>query len=149
MMVKLNWGAGILAILIVFFIIMSVMAYIAFNQRIDLVTKNYYEKELQYQGDIAKQQNELNLKNKVQIEQVPGKLSFNFPVEEVGSKITGDIKLYRASDSRDDKQFQLKVDSLGKCQIPLTKVKKGLWTIIVNWNAKGHDYITQKKFIVE
>jgi hypothetical protein len=146
---KLNWGAGILALIIVFFIIMATMAYIAFNQRVDLVTKNYYEKELQYQNDITKQQNEKDLKNKVQIEQLPGKLAISFPIAEVGKNITGEVRLYRASDSRDDKQFNLQVDSTGTFQIPLTKIKRGLWTIIVNWKANGVGYLTQKKFIIE
>lgn len=146
---KINWGAGILALIIVFFIIMGVMAYIAFNQRVDLVTKNYYEKELKYSDDIAKKQNEVDLKNAVQIEQLPGKLVIAFPIEEVGKNITGDVSFYRAADSRDDKQFHIQTDSTGKFQIPLTRVKKGLWTIIVNWNANGRDYLTQKKFIIE
>ncbi len=146
---KTNWGAGILALIIVFLIIMGVMAYIAFNQRVDLVTKNYYEKELKYQNDIAKQQNAFDLKNRVQIEQFPGKLAITFPIEEVGNNISGDVSFYRASDSRDDIQFTLQIDSTGKFQIPLTRVKKGLWTIIVNWHAQGLDYLTQKKFIIE
>ena len=146
---KLNWGAGIVALIIVFLIIMAFMAYIAFNQRVDLVTKNYYEKELQYQNDITKQQNEKDLKNRVQVEQLPGKLAISFPVTEVGKNISGEVKFYRASDSRDDKKFDLQVDSTGIFQIPLTKIKKGLWTVIINWKANNLDYITQKKLMVE
>ncbi len=146
---KVNWGAGILALIIVFFIIMGVMAYVAFNQRVDLVTQNYYEKELKYQNDIAKQQNAVDLKNRVQIEQLPGKLAITFPIEEVGTNISGDVSFYRASNPGDDIQFRLQVDSTGKFQIPLTQVKKGLWTIIVNWNAQGLDYLTKQKLILE
>jgi len=114
---KMNWGTGILVLIILFFITMFVMVYIAFNQRVDLVTKNYYEKELAYQKDINMQQNELDLKNSVIIEQIPGKISI--------------------------------IDSLGQCKVPLTNMRSGLWNVIVNWEANGKEFMTQKKLIIE
>jgi len=146
---KMNWGTGILVLIILFFITMFVMVYIAFNQRVDLVTKNYYEKELAYQKDINMQQNELDLKNSVIIEQIPGKISITFPTKEVGMEIKGEVRCYRPADSRDDKLFAIAIDSLGQCKVPLTNMRSGLWNVIVNWEANGKEFMTQKKLIIE
>ena len=146
---KMNWGTGIFFIIIVFLLLTSVMVYVAFNQRVDLVTKNYYEKELQFQNEIDKQQNTLNLSRQVEIEQVGGKIAIHFPKNEIGNDIQGEIHLYRASDERSDKVFPVSNDTAGNMMIPLTNVRSGAWKVIINWEAHGKKYLSEKVLMIE
>ena len=146
---KMSWGTRIVILIALFFVLMAVMVYISFNQRVDLVTKNYYEKELQFQNDIDKKQNTLALSQQVDIEQSLGKIAIHFPVQEVGTGIKGDIHLYRASDARIDKVFPVQVDSAGNAAVPLTNIRPGSWKVIVNWRAHGKDYISEKILMIE
>jgi hypothetical protein len=50
--VKLNWGTGIVITIIVFPLISFAMIFHFMNQKVDLVTDNYYEKTLVYQNQI-------------------------------------------------------------------------------------------------
>ena len=52
--IKWNWGTGILLSIIVFMAILIGIVYVFMNQDVDLVTKDYYGKELRYQDQINK-----------------------------------------------------------------------------------------------
>ena len=52
--IKWNWGTGILLSIIIFMAILIGLVYVFMNQDVDLVTKDYYSKELKYQDRINK-----------------------------------------------------------------------------------------------
>ena len=51
---KFNWGWKIAILYGGFVCFMLVMVFIASNQKVELVTTNYYEEELKYQSHIDK-----------------------------------------------------------------------------------------------
>ena len=52
--INFNWGTGILITIIVFMIITLGTVFTFMNEKVDLVTDNYYKKELKYQKQIDK-----------------------------------------------------------------------------------------------
>ena len=58
---KFNWGTGITIFFLSFVVFMLFMAYKCFQTDFDLVTEDYYAKELVYQETIKKLNNEKNL----------------------------------------------------------------------------------------
>lgn len=46
---KFNWGTGITIFIVLFVVSMSAMVFKASQQNVDLVTEDYYEKELAFQ----------------------------------------------------------------------------------------------------
>ena len=57
---KFNWGTGIVIFITQFVVSMSAMVFKASQQNVDLVTEDYYEKELAFQGLKDKQALVLN-----------------------------------------------------------------------------------------
>jgi hypothetical protein len=50
----MSWGKGIILVFVVFVLGIGVLVYRSMTKNIDLVTTNYYEKELKYQEQIDK-----------------------------------------------------------------------------------------------
>ena len=76
---KINWGTGIIITFIVF--IISVLTQVIFymNTDVDLVTDNYYEKELSYDEHISKINNTGTLGHDLNIEYFRDTIIIRFP----------------------------------------------------------------------
>jgi len=64
----MSWGKGIILVFVVFVLGIGILVYRSMTKNIDLVTTNYYEKELKYQEQIDKINNTNSLKEKIKIE---------------------------------------------------------------------------------
>lgn len=140
----MSWGTGIIIGVVIFVLVNAVMVVIAVNQKIELVSENYYEKELKYQEQINKSKNALALTEPFLIEAAENGITLLLPKEFAGAPVTGSCKLYRPSDKTMDKVLNLNFDSSGKMLIPSTSLTAGYWKVYVEWNASGVGYATEK-----
>ncbi|MFA4923125.1 MAG: FixH family protein [Ignavibacteriaceae bacterium] len=148
MKIKWNWGKGI-AVFIAFFLLMNVVVIIfAFGQKVDLVTPNYYEKELKYQDEIDAQQKTLQLSENVTVAYQPQILSLQLPKKFYGKEISGNIFLYRPSDSSKDVKVVLQLDSTGKQVISAKQLVKGLWKVQIKWSFQNVSYSDEKSIFI-
>src|SRR6266542_6174400 len=97
---KFNWGKSLLVIYLIFVVLTLTLVAFCMTRQVDLVSKNYYEKEVSYQEQIDKQKN--TLESDVKIEYDGEKINFLFPEKFKGKNITGDIVLYRPSSTSRD-----------------------------------------------
>lgn len=146
---KWNWGKGIAAAIIFFVLLWLALIIFAFNQKVDLVTPNYYEEELKYQRQIEKEKNSLSLRTQPKIVLEQGTMKVTFPVAETGKMIQGEIHLYRVSGSQYDKRFPIITDSLGTASIPVRALRKGLWQVKIQWSAAGIAYSFDEKITIQ
>ena len=94
---KFNWGHGILIICVGFVLLCVVTAIIFMRQDVELVSNNYYDKEIQYQDKINILKHTRDLHADVQIEYSGNFITFHFP-DIHNSKIkSGDILFFRPS----------------------------------------------------
>ncbi len=77
--IKWNWGTGIFLSIVIFMMILIGLVYVFMNQDVDLVTKNYYGKELKYQGQIDKINNTTELAKQVGISFINNSIQLTFP----------------------------------------------------------------------
>lgn len=137
----MNWGKGIILGMIVFmgFIISLVVFMIRSSD--DNYDKDYYEKGINYNLEFKEKQQviedsiipQLNLSNQV--------LDIKFKQAEKGI-----IYLKRPSNGNLDRQLNF----VGKkVYIPLNKLKKGHWQIVINWYWHQKKYYYESKFFVE
>ncbi len=145
---QISWGTGIVIAIILFFILNGIVLYIAFGQKVDLVTDNYYEKELIYQKEIDKQNNSNVLSVPVKIEYEGNLLSISFPSGLNLSGVSGKIHLYRPSDSSKDKYYKLEIDPAGRQVIALNNFEKGLWRVVADWTLEGKDYLEKTDIFI-
>lgn len=142
---KLGWGKGIAAAYVIFVIATLIMTYIMMTKKVDLVTDNYYEKEIKYQNQINKINNSNKLKDPLQLKCADGKVVVNFP--KVG-EVSGELSFYRPSDPAKDFKVQVQADKENVQVIDASNLLKGYWKVKIEWSAGGTDYYNEEQIIL-
>ena len=143
---KYNWGWGILFSIIIFLLIMAAIIIFAMNKNVDLVTKNYYQKELEYQSQIDKENKSKFLNKDVIISKDKKNITIIFPDS---IKITGELNFYRPSDSKLDFKIPIKLTVENKQIINTKFFAKGFWKVKINWEENNNDFYSEKSFVVQ
>ncbi len=144
---KFNWGTGIVLAFIGFisFIMYFVIMMIT-NEKYeyDLVTENYYGKELEFQHDIDKQHHAKTLEKNIRWIKTEEGIQLTFPETMEFNNITGKVFLYRPSNKHLD--FESKISlSNHNLLIPDKRLLDGRWNITVDWQYKGNSYLYKKE----
>jgi hypothetical protein len=146
---KFNWGNGLFVVIILFIIVLFVLVYKATRQKIDLVSKDYYPRELRYDEVVEKKKNAAALGDDISVEQLnsglritlPGKLKNEFP--------EGVFHLYRASDEKLDIRDTIPPDSTMQFIIPASLLKKGKYELYVDLKDRDRKgYLFHKTVVV-
>lgn len=143
---KFNWGWGILISIIVFLLIMAAIIIFSMNKKVDLVTKDYYKKELEYQTHIDIENKSRLLNKEIKIEINEKYLVITFPDS---TNIEGRLNFYRPSDSNLDFNIPIKLKNSNKLFVEKNKIAKGFWKLKVNWKENDQDFYTENSFIVQ
>ncbi|MBK6623100.1 MAG: FixH family protein [Saprospirales bacterium] len=145
--IKLSWGTGI-AITYTIFVLVLVFAVVQ-STKVDhsLVTEDYYQKDLEYQTQIDKEVNALNLGEDLQIKYADAQkaVQLQFPAE-LGA-VQGKILFFRPSDKNLDFEAPVKADERGQQTISTQTMMPGLWKVQVNWQAGGVAYYKEESII--
>ncbi len=144
--IKFNWGFGILLICLIFMGTTVVRVVSMMNKDVDLVTDNYYEKELDYQQQINKESRTASMKKEVEIKYSDKIIILNF--NNPSTNIDGQVYFYRPSNSKMDFKIPLKVDGNGKQRIDASSIIKGMWHVQVSWNEKDKDFYSEQTIFV-
>lgn len=146
---KISWGSKITFVYIAFVVFVVIAVLFAFRQDLNLVTDNYYEKELVYQNQIDKEKNAESLTEKPEINFNNKVLQIKFPKSFNYKEITGKIHLYRPADSKRDIVLPLGIDSTYYQLVGLEQVEKGLWKVKLDWNYHTLGYFKEFVIMVE
>lgn len=140
---KINWGTGLVIGMVLFigFIMFFVVQIMTDKQYdYDLVTEDYYQKELVYQKELDALENSNSLAHNLKSKRTDEGWEVIFPQEIDPSEVSGAVVLYRPSSKKLDFQMPLQLsDSV--FLIPDEKMVGGKWTIKVNWVYQGKDYL--------
>ena len=145
---KISWGTGILITIIIFMSITVLTGVFLMNQDVQLVTENYYEKDLKYQQQIDKLNRTAALEEKVEIIFDGLNVEVIFPSSFTEDKISGEIYFYRPSDKSKDFIIQLTLNSEAGQIIPVTRIDKGFWRIKLSWTSDGIEYYNERAITV-
>jgi nitrogen fixation protein FixH len=142
----MNWGYKILFVYIIFIAGILFMVLKSSTQKMDLVTTDYYAKELKYQEKIDEGNRLGALSEEVRYQIKDKEIAIYFPKDFSGKKITGTANLYCPSDEQKDiaKKFLLQDEAL---IIPI--VNKGQFELHINWQADGITYYFEKKIFIQ
>lgn len=141
----MNWGYKIAIFYTAFAVFIIALVVISFNQKFDLVTEDYYDKELKFQEQIDKQ-NLVNTTNKQVVWKHEGKsLNLVFPATD---KVSGEIKLFRPSDAAKDFKVAIAPDSSGNQVIDLTAASSGKYLLQIDWSENGKAYFQESIIIL-
>jgi nitrogen fixation protein FixH len=143
---KLNWGTGIVLAFIGFisFILFFVIRMNTDDRaNHDLVTEDYYKKELAYQKEIDAEKEAKALPHQLQIEKAEEGLLIRFPEHMDPAKISGKVSLYRPSNKHLDFDFPISLSN-AHLLIPDKRLLDGRWDINIRWTYEGKDYLIKK-----
>ncbi|MBS9766423.1 MAG: FixH family protein [Flavobacteriaceae bacterium] len=111
-----------------------------------LVTTNYYQKELKYQSEIDKEKRAKQLKQDVIVTKNEEGLLIIFPDEFESKKITGIVELLRLSDEKADITLPVIVEN-HRLLIKDEKLIKGQYQITIDWEVNGQGYMLKKEIM--
>jgi len=146
---KWNWGTGIVLVMLGFIVfILYFVITMSTNEKYnhDLVTEDYYAKEMAYQNEIDAVSNTHDLIEKIKSKKVPNGWLITFPIEFDTSKIKGTIAFYRPSNKQLDFELPL-IFTDHKFHIPDTYLIGGRWNITMEWVYQNEAFMYKEKIM--
>ena len=125
------------------------MVIFAMTKNTDLVSDNYYEKEIKYQEQIDKEKRTRELSEQVKIEYAGSYISVKFPQTYNIKDIKGSILFYRPSEASRDFRLNIEPDEKGEQKIVTNKFSKGIWKVQISWKMNGSDYYNESSVRIE
>lgn len=146
---KWNWGTGIVIVMACFisfilYFVIRMSTEEAYSH--DLVTEEYYAKEMVYQKEIDAETNANNLNTKIGSKKGDEGWMLTFPDELDPTKINGKVFLYRPSNQRLDFDIPLEISS-PNLLIPDKNLIDGRWNITIDWTYEGKSFMYKEEIV--
>ncbi len=145
---KFNWGTGIVIFFIFFAVSMISLVVATTRYPPQLVQKDYYSLDLNYQERLEKKQNTATLTAAplVHFDATAKKIKVKFP--EGMTAQTGTAKCYRSATTRED--FLTKIENATTLEIPTEGLTAGRWHVELDWETTdGKKYFWETAFVVQ
>ena len=146
---KWNWGTGIVLAFAAFISFIMYFVYVANSDPRadhDMVTEEYYRKELEYQQDLDASRNLELFGGRVEVVRIPEGLGIRFPEGMDPKGLDGKMSLYRPSNKQLD--FEIPIQNSDTLQlIPASRLLDGRWDIRVKWTYEGKPYLFRGRII--
>lgn len=142
----MSWGWKIVVVYSLFVIMTLSMVFFFMRQKVDLVADDYYKQEIEYQDKIDKISNARSLREPISFtfSSQEREIQLKFPKAHIDQGIAGEVRLYRPSDSDEDKGFDIKPNTNGEQVIAVGSLKKGMWRVKISWTSAGKGYYDEK-----
>jgi hypothetical protein len=140
----MSWGNKIVLAFVSFVLFLGVLVYRSVNNKVHLVAPDYYEKELAYQVEIDKLNNEKELEESatIQVDAKAHRLYINFPDEHKVQ--SGKVTMYRPSDASMDVSYNLTIDQKNQYILFTGDLAKGLWKVQLEWINSSKSYLKEQ-----
>ncbi|MFZ4589897.1 MAG: FixH family protein [Ignavibacteria bacterium] len=142
----MNWGYRIAIGFTAFCLVTIGVTIYLMNQKVDIVTDNYYEKELKYQEQLDKVARTRALKESFEITNTGKELIIKFPNLPDKNQSKDLISLYRPSDDSKDVKIPVLTDTSRTQVVSVDRLVKGYWKVKINWTSGGSEYYYESVF---
>jgi len=147
-MVKIGWGTKIAILYIGFVLLIITMVIMCINQKVDLVSDDYYQKELVFQDRINETKNADALSEKITHVITVKNMELKFPSVFKEKKVSGEIVFFRPSDASKDYKTPVKLNDDRQQFIPLDKLSKGMYKMQIDWKANDSSYFNEETVVI-
>ncbi len=139
----MSWGVKITMLYTGFVLLIVTLVSLSISQKVDLVSKDYYEQELQFQNKINLMDRTKLLSEQLSWQVQNDELVLDFPDQFKGQQTSGKVFFFRPSDAVLDKNFELQTDTLNTKSMSIKKLKSGLYKIQINWEVENIKYYNE------
>lgn len=144
----MSWGKGIALVIVAFILWISFLVYKTTLVTSEMVTDNYYEKELKYEEVIQAKRNLQKLNEELVIQQRNDSVLITFP-KEFDATSRGEIYFYRPSNPKQDKTFPIDLTHTSTQVITKNNLTRGVYQIQVSWNQNSTPYFFEQTLFIE
>ena len=143
---RFTWGTGLLLFILIFISLCVAFMIFAFNQNINLVQKEYYEKGVDFDKEKAVTERSMMYKDIINIKTESDAILISLPDSFINKVSEAEIFFYRPSDENLDQKLKLNSDT--------TILKKenfvsGRYIAKISWIMKDEKYFLEKEFSVK
>lgn len=146
MTIKWNWGTKIFLAYGAFVVFMLFMVYMCTRQHYDLVTPDYYAKELKYQEVINASGNANALAEAVKVVQTAEVVEVVLPKMDVALE-EGKVVFYRPDNASLD--FTEVVSTEGRLVVGKSRFRSGMYKAKSSWKAGGKTYYNEQSLFIQ
>lgn len=143
---KIHWGIFAFGLFGCFAIFMIGLAVYASMQTNELVTEDYYEKELEFKEVLKKQDRTLLLTEQLSWKIENKEFIISFP-KEVVSEISGEIIFFKPSSQKDDITLPF-ITSSNSFKIDISNYSSGMYKIKIDWKANNVEYYNDGQILI-
>lgn len=137
-----GWPLAIIAALVVFMGMTIAFVRVAFSERVDLVSKDYYYRDKEFSGRLEKEKRLLAL-GATEVERSADGITIALPAFFAGKEIEGKVLFYSPLNPADDFEIPLKMQ--GARATVNARVKTGQkWRVTLDFTAAGQSYFAEK-----
>lgn len=142
---KFTWGHGLMVFLGCFMIfILSLVLIAGQHESMELRDEDYYERSVNYQGDIDAATRANSLVHKPEIVKQANGYLFQF-YENVPEN--GEIQFMRLNNKSQDFSVPLKLDEKKEQLIHAVKLVDGSYEVSIRWKENNKDYLVKKSIL--
>lgn len=145
---KFNWGWGIAIFIGIFVISMLTMVFSTLDHRWELVTEDYYEKDLAFDQKAEKMRNGNVFSRNLSITPI-GMQELEIRYKGFPANVEGAIHFFRPSNAALDFQVPIQFAADFKQVVKSAKLKSGKWNVQFEWkDASGKEFFTEKTLVL-
>ena len=144
------WMWGLTATIVVFIAFFVGFAIWTFQDDVELVYDNYYDKDVVFEQQIKRvgRTQALSVKPLLKYNQTTQVLDLKFPLTLGHTPTEGEVLLFRPADLHKDRLFPLELVGDSLQTIELKDMDSGLWRIKLNWTSGGQEYYLEQSLMV-
>lgn len=138
---KFSWGSGIFLLYTGFVAMIIFFVFRSTNEKVDLVTKDYYKQELKYQEKLDQIERANALEEKPVWIINNNEITFTFPDDMKSAQ--GEICFFKPSDKNLDVKIPLTLNPEGIQSVPVSQLAKGAYKVQLSWSEDELAYFTE------
>ena len=136
----ISWSTRIFFLYTGFIILIGTLVWKTTQSKVELVSEDYYEREVGFQKKLDAQTATAALSQKPVVSLTDKSLLIFFPQEFAGKEISAELKLYNNANSALDKVFSGVPVIDGKLEISSERLPAMRYTAQLAWRCEGRSY---------
>ncbi|MBL8007088.1 MAG: FixH family protein [Ignavibacteria bacterium] len=145
---KISWGIKVIVMYGLFSAGILLMVFVSMGKNVDLVSENYYEKEIKYQNQIDILRKSAEINNKIETVLNGNEILINYNDSELKGRISGEIVFYRPSDAKKDFKVEINPGVNGIQSVASDNLDKGQWKIRFDIMQNNEKYFAEKTIFI-
>lgn len=144
------WALGITIVIVVFLAATITVTVWIGGQDVNMVRKDYYEKDQRFQSEYEVRQRTAALERKpaITLDDTRRLCMLRFPEGMSPDSITGEVTFFRADNDRSDFTRPLALGADGTQQFSLGTLARGQWIVKLRWTQRGSEYYLEERLFL-